>query len=304
MQMKPLHSGYRDARSIVYLIRHQESYMNALGHGDADSPLTDKGSSDAVRLRRLIKRIGGKNGKDLDAIILGTLSRHSQTLDGLRGSARIPVIRDADLNAIGSSGLFEELDKRKIEERYDLARFKGDENGLYHTEDGNGRFSFDPRKEQIYPFGIYCRAIVDRRLRKLVFDADDPFTSFKEIKQRTETLHDNLINIIQLTAPSTRSRILCIGSCSSLAFLVEYALFKTIGENIAPPLTGGPPYDPSRIARYRETEFYPQKHDEIAIMYLPSYKRGFRGHRELRLFRSGRPINDYLRGTHDKRSGL
>jgi len=304
MQTKPIHGGYRDARAIIYLLRHQESSLNALGYGDADSPLTEKGKSDAVQLNRLIKQIGGKNGKDLDAIILGTLTRHCQTLDGLSGSARVPVIRDVNLNAIGSGGLFEEPDKRKIEKRYGLTRFKGDENGLCHAEDEKGRFSFDPIEEQIYPFGIYCRAIVDRRLRKLSFGSDDPFTSFKEIEQRTKTIHDNLINIIQLTDPSTRSRILCIGSCSSLAFLVEYTLFKTIGENIAQSLTGGPPYDPARILRYRESGVYPQKHDEISIMYLPTYKAGFNGPRELCLAQLARPINDYLGDKDDKRNGL
>ena len=148
------------------------------------------------------------------------------------------MIRDANLNAIGSGGLFKEPDKRKIEERYGLARFKMSEDGLYHTQNDNGMLSFDPRKEQIYPFGIYCRAIVDRRLRKIAFGAEDPFTSFEEIEQRTKTIYDNLLNIIKLTDPLTKSRILCIGSCSALAFLVEYTLFKTIGENIAPPLTG------------------------------------------------------------------
>lgn len=304
MQMKPPHPGYGDARSIVYLIRHQESCMNALGYGDADSPLTEKGKADSIQMDHLIKRIGGKNGKDLDAIILGTLSRHCQTLHRLVTAVSIPRIKDTNLNAIGSGGLFEEPDQRKIEERYNLSRFQADGNGLYHAEDENGRFSFDPRKEQIFPFGIYCRAIVDRRLRKLVFGANDPFTSFKEIEQRTETLHDNLINIIQLIDPSTRSRILCIGSCSSLAFLVEYTLFKTIGENIAQPLTGGPPYDPTRISRYGESGFYPQKHDEISIMYLPTYRPGFRGPRELCLTQLGRPINDYLGDKDDKRNGL
>jgi hypothetical protein len=267
MSIERIRQDLADSETIVYCFRHQESLMNALGYGNENSPLTNEGRSKAGNVRAMIDTIG------IDRIITGNILRHVQTLDELRIPEKIPVIQDEKLNAIVGGYLFEEPDKRKVEERYKLSRFKADETGLYHASE----FVFDPEREQIFPFGIYCSAIVDRRLRELVFGEDDPLTPFEDIEKRVKDFQTNLRKKISSDRQST---LACIGSCSSLGFIYEFAKYGTIGENIVDLET-------------RDSRLYPQGHEEFSVLYLnPNEER-------MRLHLARQPIKDYLDGKDD-----
>jgi len=259
--MSGIKQDLEDSDLIVYCFRHQESLLNVSGYGTENSPLTDRGRSEAGTVRALVDNIG------IDGIVTGTIPRHVQTLDEL-GTLDIPVIQDDNLNAIIGGYLFEEPDKRKVEERYRLIRFKADETGLYHASG----FSFDPKKEQIFPFGIYCSAIVDRRLRELVFEGDDPLTSFEEIEQRVKDFQNNLREQVN---PDRQTTLACIGSCSSLSFIYEFVKYGTIGENIVD-------------LESEQPRLYPQEHQEFSVLHLnPNEER-------IKLYLAREPIKDYL----------
>ncbi len=262
MSIKKIRQDLEDSDAIVYCFRHQESLLNVLGYGNENSPLTYKGSSDAGNIKSLIDIIG------IEGIITGTIPRHVQTLDKLRTPDNIPITQDDNLNAIIGGYLFEEPDKRKVEERYRLSRFKADESGLYRASE----FSFDPEREQIFPFGIYCSAIVDRRLRELVFGEDDPLTPFEKIEKRVKDFQANLRKHVNSGRQTT---LACIGSCSSLGFIYEFAKYDTIGENIVDLGT-------------QEPRIYPQGHQEFSVLYLNPNEERVRMHLARQL------IKDYL----------
>ncbi|MDD5178445.1 MAG: phosphoglycerate mutase family protein [Candidatus Nanoarchaeia archaeon] len=274
------------SEAIIYCFRHQESLINKLGYGDENSPLTEKGRDDAQQIKTLIDLIGIET---IDGIVIGSIPRHVQTFDELSISNKIPITQDKNLDAIIGGDLFEEPDKSKIEERYGLSQFNADEHGLYHAHDLN--LSFDPGRERIFPFGIYCSAIVDRRLRELLFRGNDPLTSFKEIEKNVKDFQANLKKQLD---PKKQSILLCIGSCSSLAFISEFAKYGTIGENIINLLEGEPPYTQSQLEiYYKNKRLYPQSHDEFSVLYLNSQDAKFKFHL------ARQPVKDYLGGRDD-----
>jgi len=264
-----------DSDAMVFCFRHQESLLNALGYGNVNSPLTDRGRSDAGNIKTLVDRIG------VDGIITGTIPRHLQTLGEMRVPGGVPTIQDENLNAINGGYLFEEPDKGKVEERYGLGRFEADETGLYRAPG----FAFDPEREQIFPFGIYSSAIVDKRLRELVFEEDDPLTSFDEIEQRVKAFQHNLREQIN---PGEQTTLACVGSCSSLSFIYEFAKYGTIGENIVRLPKAVLPSE-LELDNYRKyPRLYPQGHQEFSVLHFSP------GEERMKLHLAGQPIKDYL----------
>lgn len=266
----------------VYCLRHQESWMNRDGHGDESSSLTPEGKQEAADLSAIVRAI-----EPIDVVVSGTLPRHEQTTEQMLVGTGYsgPVNKDPGLNAVFHGPLVEEEDKKKIEKKYNLSRFQPDRDGFHYVSVDGKPLSFNPEAEQIYPFGLYCSAFVDRQLRRLVFPSEHQLPSFEALRNSVAGFNKRLFKTVSEQNVGKPKTYLLLGSCSALAFLYEDALYHTTGENLIPR-------NGSKI-NHQSARLYPQLHNEIAILYatipdILSFDSIFQS-----LFQSMQPNDDY-----------
>ena len=219
--------------TTIYVFRHQESTMNRNGFGSDNAGLTDKGKSKAQKLAEIIEKIKP------DMVFTGTLIRHKQTAASFSNC----VVQHPSLDAIVGGPLIETEDKSEIERAYGLARFSPAGDGYYH-----GRLVFSPVREQVFPYGLYCSAFVDKALRKLVFP-DAPLHPIEESESGIKHLHEQI---------GKSDRVVCLGSCSALALNIEYWVHRTVGEQAIP--------HKANVIDPNSHRLYPQPHSVCNIL--------------------------------------
>jgi hypothetical protein len=229
----------------LYFLRHQQSVQNKQGFGDKDTELTEQGRESASNLSQIARAVNP------DIIMAGTLKRHEQTLQRIATGYKGDVVFDERLNAVFSGPLLSQPPE-ETQRQYNLDRFKPGKDGLCHVQLPDGREkSFDPRALGIYPFNpLYCGAYFDRDLRVVVFPDNTTLTSFDEIEKQVRSFQADLIE-----KDSTKPlKIVVVSSCSASGFNLEYAAFRTIGENIF-----------AKFGR-EQGPVFPQDHDEVMVL--------------------------------------